>query len=51
VSLQVAEAFVASRIPSSGDAAERGINFGGYAVYSDQMCDTILARNMPVFEA
>jgi hypothetical protein len=48
----VAEAFVASRIPSSGgDAAERGINFGGYAVYSDHMCDTILARNMPVFES
>jgi hypothetical protein len=46
---QVTEAFLASRIPNSSAAAERGMNFGGYAVYSDQQCDAILQRNMPVF--
>jgi hypothetical protein len=45
----VTEAFLASRIPNSAAAAERGMNFGGYAVYTDQQCDAILQRNMPVF--
>jgi hypothetical protein len=49
VLIQVTEAFLASRIPNSSAAAERGMNFGGYAVYSDQQCDAILQRNMPVF--
>jgi hypothetical protein len=47
--IQVTEAFLASRIPNSAAAAERGMNFGGYAVYSDHQCDAILQRNMPVF--
>lgn len=48
---QVAEAFLASRIPSTEGTAARGANFGGYAVYSEALTDSILARNMPVFEA
>ena len=47
---QVAEAFLASRIPCAEQAAARGMNFGGYAVFSDAQCNAILERNMPVFE-
>lgn len=46
----MAEAFLSSRIPSPTAAAERGMNFGGYAVYSDQQSEAILRRNFPVFE-
>lgn len=47
----MAEAFLTSRIPSAAGAEGRGANFGGYAVYSDALSNSIIARNMPVFEA
>uniref|UniRef100_A0A7S3HQP3 Acyl-CoA dehydrogenase/oxidase C-terminal domain-containing protein n=1 Tax=Spumella elongata TaxID=89044 RepID=A0A7S3HQP3_9STRA len=47
---QIAEAFLASRIPSVEGSAARGANFGGYAVYNEALTDSILSRNMPVFE-
>jgi len=47
---QIAEAFLASRIPSAEGSAARGANFGGYAVYNEALTDSILSRNMLVFE-